>query len=270
MRWMAAMSCRAPAACEIFLEPGEERLQLVDTNLGVGHRLRPLAVLGVGLPAGGVIPLQRAALDGSRLFLLVPSPLPRGAQLGVGAGEDVQTPIAQLPYLGRQMVDQVAVVRHQQDGAVEMLEHLLQDLLGRDVQVVARLVEEQEVGPFQREHGQRQPPSFAPAECPHRLEDVVAAEQVLGQVVARLSQQHVLVTQQLVQDGAVGVQPFVGLRKVADLQAGAEAQLPRSGSSWSMSVRRKVVLPLPFGPMSAATSPRSRMTGSVVNSVRPG
>jgi hypothetical protein len=87
----------------------------------------------------------------------------------------------------------------------KLLQHLLQHLLRRDVQVVAWLVQQQEVGVFQRQQGQRQPPALAAAEQLHRLVDILGAEEVLRQIVARRAQQHLLVAEQFLEHGVVGV-----------------------------------------------------------------
>ena len=91
--------------------------------------------------------------------------------------------------------------------------------------MVGRLVQQQEVGPFQRQDGQRQPRPLAAAQHAHALEDVFAPEEILGQVAARLADEHVLVADELVQHRVLGVQPVLGLGKVADLEAGPKAQL---------------------------------------------
>ena len=58
-------------------------------------------------------------------------------------------------------VEQGAVVGHQQHGAVEGAQRVLERLAGVDVEVVGRLVEDQHVGAGLDEHGQRQPPPLA-------------------------------------------------------------------------------------------------------------
>ena len=154
---------------------------------------------------------------------------------------------------------------------MKFFEHFLQRFLRGDVQVVGRLVEQQEVGPLQRQDGQRQAGALAAAQGADRFEDVLAAEQVLRQVVARLLGVHFLVAEQLIQHRAVAVRAVVRLGKIADLQAGAQAgPRPCSGSSCPSSTLRKVVLPLPLGPISAAHSPRRSSRFWTVKSALPG
>ena len=66
-----------------------------------------------------------------------------------------------------------------QDGALKVLQHGLQRFLGRDVQMVGRLVEQQEVRVFQRQQGQRQPSALTAAQQMDRLIDILAAEEIL-------------------------------------------------------------------------------------------
>ena len=68
-----------------------------------------------------------------------------------------------LPDLVGQALDQVAIMGNEQDRAVELLQDRLQDLLRRDVQMVGRLVEQQQIGTRRRQQGQSQTAAFAAA-----------------------------------------------------------------------------------------------------------
>ena len=61
------------------------------------------------------------------------------------------------PDLRRQRVHKGAVVRYEEDRAVVLVEHIFQRLAGDDVEVVGRLVEDQEVRALQGQHGEREP-----------------------------------------------------------------------------------------------------------------
>ena len=56
-------------------------------------------------------------------------------------------------------------------------------------------------------------------------EHVVAAEEVAGQIVARLADGHVLMAQQLIQHSRRRVERLLGLGEVADVEAGPQRQL---------------------------------------------
>ena len=88
-----------------------------------------------------------------------------GAQFAVGSledGQDFRSLLGpDLPYLRRQRVHQVAVVRDEQDGAGVGFEYLFEDFLRGDVEVVGGFVEQQQVGVFECQLGQRQTSAFA-------------------------------------------------------------------------------------------------------------
>src|SRR5579883_660476 len=212
---------------QLVAAPGQHRLGLGDLGFQPGQGLGTfarLALAGRGAPGPRVaVGARRRRLRPRRLFLALRLALPRRLVLIVIALEDVQTAVAYLPNLRGQPLDQVAVVRDQQQRACEALQHLLQHLLRGDIQVIGRLVQQQQVGVLDGQDGQGQAPALAAAEHAHLLEDILAAEQVERQVVARLVQGHIAVAQQLVEDRLLRVEPLVRLREVADLQPRAEA-----------------------------------------------
>src|SRR5579859_6807232 len=130
--------------------------------------------------------------------------------------------IADFPNLRGKPIDQIPVVGYQDDRAIELFQRFLQYLLGRNVQVIRRLVEQQEVHALQRQNCQRQPSSFTTTQGADRLPDVVAAEEVRGQVGSRLGLQHYPMRTQLLDDRVVRIQPVVSLREVAGLQSDTE------------------------------------------------
>src|SRR5690606_40961027 len=123
---------------------------------------------------------------------------------------------AQLTYLARQSVDQIAVVSHQQNRPVESLQGQLQHLLRGDIEVIRRFVEEQEIGLLQNQDRQRQPRSLAAAQRTDLAEYVVAAKEIASQVVARLADGHLLVAQQFIEDNDLGIERLLRLGEIAE------------------------------------------------------
>ena len=83
-------------------------------------------------------------------------------------------------------VQQRAVVGDQQQRALEGLQRVLERLAALDVEVVGRLVEDQDVGAGVHEDRQREPLALAAAEPVDRLLGLLAAEQELAQQRPRL------------------------------------------------------------------------------------
>src|SRR5690606_22664987 len=104
----------------------------------------------------------------------------------------------------------------------EAPQHRLKDLLRGDVEVVGRLVEQQQVCAAQRELGERDTPALPTAQRGNGLEHVVPGEQERRKVVACLADGHVLHAEDLIEDGVRRVELLVRLREVADLDAGTE------------------------------------------------
>ncbi len=89
------------------------------------------------------------------------------AQLGVGsvvAGIVLQRAEIQLPDPVGDGIQESAVVGHHDDRAVPRLQLFFQPLDALDVEVIGRLVEQQQVGPFQQKPGQQCACLFAAAE----------------------------------------------------------------------------------------------------------
>ena len=120
--------------------------------------------------------------------------------------------VFQIPDLRRQPVNQIAIMRNQQDGALEVFEHFLQHFLRGDVQMVGGFVQQQEVRPFQR-----QPSALAAAQHADLLENRLLAEQKLRQMSARVGHRQFLVAHQFFQHRVFRDQLFVRLGKIADI-----------------------------------------------------
>ena len=92
-----------------------------------------------------------------------------------------------LVELGHKPVKEITVMGNNQQGAVILLQGLLEYVLGLDVHVVGRLVEGQKVMVLKHQLGHPEPGPFATAEHGHLLVNVFAAEEELGQQVPYLS-----------------------------------------------------------------------------------
>jgi len=130
----------------------------------------------------------------------------------------------QRPHFIGQGIHQEAIVRHQQHGACKTVEHVLQNLLRSHIEMICRLVQQQEIGALQREPGQRHAAALTAAEHADRLEDIVARKEEASQEVARLRQRQVLHLQNGIEHRLVGIQPGAGLRQVAGDDAGAQTR----------------------------------------------
>src|SRR5262249_59263723 len=76
------------------------------------------------------------------------------AQRGVVALDDRDCAVVEQPELGRQRIHEVAIVRDEDQRAVVGGEDVFEYLAGRQIEVVGRLVQRQEVRPLAREVGQ--------------------------------------------------------------------------------------------------------------------
>ncbi len=94
----------------------------------------------------------------------------------VVAAEDRQATIAKLPDPGDGRVEECPVVRSDQERAATPAEVLLDPLEGGDVEVVGRLVEEQEVGIGDHESGQGGAGLFPAGQRGRRLSPLIPAE----------------------------------------------------------------------------------------------
>ena len=127
-------------------------------------------------------------------------------------------------------VDEVAVVRDGEDGAVEILQSTLQHFAAVHVQMVGRLVEKEEVVALEHQFAQRNAALFAAGEHGDLLVNVVAGEEEQRQHRA-----HAVEVEagegvpQFVQDVLFRVEPGLVLLVVAQIDVGAELHLARVG-----------------------------------------
>ena len=102
----------------------------------------------------------------------------------------------------------------------------LDRLAGRDVEVVRRLVEQQQVRRLDAEQRQLQARPLPAGQRPDLLGDVVAAEQEPGEVRARLARRDRDGLEQRVEDGRARDRRLAQLREVAELDVVAERERP--------------------------------------------
>ncbi|MOA54607.1 hypothetical protein D3C78_1782560 [compost metagenome] len=84
---------------------------------------------------------------------------------GTGQAEKLQSFIAQDPGAVGDLIQQMPIVRYQYEAAGPVLQKLLQPQQGRQVQVIARLIEQQQVGLANQRARQQQARMLAAAQC---------------------------------------------------------------------------------------------------------
>ena len=87
----------------------------------------------------------------------------------------------ELPDARADFLEQVLVVRHEQDGALELLQRDVQRVDRLEVQVVGGLVEDEDVRLLQHDPAEQQPRRLAARQRVGRLVAVLAAEQHLAE-----------------------------------------------------------------------------------------
>ena len=92
--------------------------------------------------------------------------------------------IGHQPELVADAAQQAPIVRHDDDGAGEILQRGDQRMAHLEVEMVGRLVEQQQVGPLGNQDRERQPRAFTAREVHHRLEHAVAAEAEAAEMIA--------------------------------------------------------------------------------------
>src|SRR5204862_3761551 len=160
--------------------------------------LQPAAVARVALDAVDLVELLQAVLGLARLGRLVAKALDEALHaldLGLllldgaperelargllaaprvpGAVEEARAAGLELEDGGADGLQEPAIVGHEDDGRVEVEQRLLEPLERLDVEVVGRLVEEQEVGLGGQGAGQRGARELAAREGPQRAVEVV-------------------------------------------------------------------------------------------------
>src|SRR5258708_28312286 len=129
------------------------------------------------------------------------------------------------PNLGSQRIHKVAVVRNKEQGTLEIAQHLFQKLTRLQVQMVSRLVQDQEIRSLQGQLGQGHATALAAAERADRLEYVVAAKEGTGQKTARARLAERADMTNLVNDCTLLIEASVRLRAVANAHVMSQRHL---------------------------------------------
>src|SRR5690606_31749889 len=140
--------------------------------------------------------------------------------------EDLHATVAEGPDARRQRAQERAVVAHEDDGAVVGIDRILQRLYRLDVEMVRRLVEEDEVRAGQHDHGEGEAGLLAAGEGAGAAVDLVAGEAEASEVALDLAAVPLRaeVMDRLV-EGPVRRDLGEVLAVVGDADRGAEAQL---------------------------------------------
>ena len=156
-------------------------------------------------------------------------------------------------------------MRHDDDGAGEILQRGDQRMAHLEVEMVGGLVEQQQVGPFGDQDREREPRAFTAREMHHRLEHAVAAEAEAAEMIAaallvplRARADFIDAVCQRDQRGVARVEAVdFELREIADDEIGrrdAIAAADSGGSAPEMSFM-SVDLPAPLRPRMPMRSP---------------
>ena len=113
-------------------------------------------------------------------------------------------PVFQLPDAGGEFVDEIPVVRDEDERALVVLQRILEPFARVDVQMVRRLVEDEQVDLLVHQHAQPQPALLAAGEGADRLEHVLALKQIRAQPVARGLHGAVLLIEHRVEERPLG------------------------------------------------------------------
>jgi len=183
---------------DLLLQFGDLLLYLLYLVLKVAHKLPALGVIGALLLRAVLLLLFLIVLLSCRGALLLRLPL-SSALLLLGDRVDVKIKIAvershmvrrQLHYPRSRLVQQISVMRNKYHRAAKLLQRFLQYLFCRQVDVVRRLVEYQQVAVVQRHYRETQLCAFTAAKHRDRLENVLAAKQYRSQCLAYLAVRH--------------------------------------------------------------------------------
>src|SRR4051812_28616513 len=88
---------------------------------------------------------------------------------------------------GNDVVEELAVVRHEEDRAVELVEQLFEELECLDIEVVGRLVEDEDVRRPRKESRQQQSIALAPGQRFDRRSGALTGKQKVGEVTEHVT-----------------------------------------------------------------------------------
>ena len=166
----------------------------------------------------------------------------------------------------RDRVQERTVVRDEEDGPRERVERRLERLAALEVEVVRRLVEDEEVRARGHDEREREPSPLAARERRRRASRAPPSRRRgsgRGALRLRAGQPRRLLGQ-VTRTVRFGSSSISCCEKYAGLDAVPEPRPAASGSRRPSIVSRSVVFPEPFGPTSATCSPRSSANVDVV------
>ncbi len=102
-----------------------------------------------------------------------------GEEIGVGALEIVDVTVVEVPDASGNFVEKIVVVGDEEDGAFVFLQRDVECVDGFEIEVIARLVEDENVGLEQHEAAEKDARGFAAGERLDGLGGVVAAKKHL-------------------------------------------------------------------------------------------
>ena len=105
-------------------------------------------------------------------------------EIGVGTLEIVDVTVVEVPDASGNFVEKIVVVGDEEDGAFVFLQRDVERVDGFEIEVVARLVEDENVGLEQHEAAEKNARGFATGERFDGLCGVVAAEKHLTEKAA--------------------------------------------------------------------------------------
>ena len=92
--------------------------------------------------------------------------------------------VGQLDDAGRNPVDKITVMRDTENRTTVRLQGVLKDFLRKDIQMVCRLIENQEVGLREHQLREGQTPPFTAGQVGHALEYIISGEEEGGEGVS--------------------------------------------------------------------------------------
>jgi len=141
-----------------------------------------------------------------------------GEEVGVRTLEIVDVAVIEVPDARGNFVEKVVVVGDEEDGAFVFLQRDIERVDGFEIEVVARLVEDEHVGLEQHEAAEKNARGFAAGERLDGLGGVVAAEKHLTEKAAKslLACERIELREPFNDCGARSFVEIVFLREIAD------------------------------------------------------
>jgi len=141
-----------------------------------------------------------------------------GKEIGVGAFEIVDVTVVEVPDARGNFVEKIVVVGDEENSALVFLQRDVKRVDGFEIEVIARLVEDENVGLEEHEAAEKDTSSFAAGESLDGLCGVVAAEKHLTEKAAKglLAGERIELCEPFDDCGARSLVEIVFLREIAD------------------------------------------------------